>query len=80
MNNPPIRIDEHFGIRVPVGQVIVPDSTIDWEGTGTVPGVKVPAPLAVKTAHLLALDKILATTPPGSRHDALERTRQLDRP
>jgi C-terminal processing protease CtpA/Prc len=72
-----IRIDEHFGIRVPVGQVIVPNSTIDWEGTGIEPDVKVPARLAVKAAHLLALDKILAASPPGSRHDALERTRQV---
>jgi hypothetical protein len=69
------RIDSHFGILVPTGRVTTPHAKGDWEGTGIEPDVKVQSGLAVKTANLLALDRILATTPSGPHRDFLERTR-----
>lgn len=41
------------------GRAINPVSKTNWEGTGVKPDVEVPADLALKTAHLTALNKAL---------------------
>jgi hypothetical protein len=53
------RINEHFAAFIPVGRAINPVSKTNWEGTGVKPDVDVPAPLALKTAHLAAV-RVLA--------------------
>jgi retinol-binding protein 3 len=53
----PVRINDHFMVGVPSGRAINPYSKTDWEGTGVEPDVKVPAERALKTAHLMALEK-----------------------
>jgi retinol-binding protein 3 len=57
----PVRINDHFMVGVPSGRAINPYSKTDWEGTGVEPDVKVPAERALKTAHLMALEKQLPT-------------------
>ncbi len=52
------RISEHFGVFVPSGRAINPITKTNWEGAGVAPDVKVAADLALKTAHLAALQKI----------------------
>lgn len=56
------RINEHFMVWVPRGRSINPISKTNWEGTGVHPDVEVPAPRALKTAHLMALKKITEKT------------------
>ncbi len=53
------RITDHFVMFVPTGRAINPISKTNWEGTGVKPDVEVPADLALKTAHLAALNKAL---------------------
>jgi chorismate mutase len=52
------RIGDHFEVFVPSGRAISPITKTNWEGTGVAPDVAVPADLALKTAHLAALDKV----------------------
>jgi Peptidase family S41/N-terminal domain of Peptidase_S41 in eukaryotic IRBP len=54
----PHRIDDHFFIRIPFGRMISPITKADWEGTGVVPDVKVPAADALDVARKLAAEEI----------------------
>jgi C-terminal processing protease CtpA/Prc len=53
------RINDHFFVNVPSGRAINPVTKTDWEGTGVEPDVKVTADKALKTAHVMALGKLL---------------------
>ena len=55
------RIDAHFMIGVPFANAINPISKTNWEGTGVVPEVKVPASDALSTAQKLAAEKLAAS-------------------
>ena len=48
-------------IGVPFAKAINPISKTNWEGTGVVPDVKVPAPDAISTAQKLAAEKLAAS-------------------
>lgn len=67
------RVSEHFAVFVPSGRAINPVTKTNWEGTGVKPDIRVSAALALKTAHLAALDK-LADRKKGSP-DAAARDR-----
>jgi hypothetical protein len=67
----PVRINDHFLVGVPSGRAINPISKTDWEGTGVEPDVKVPADRALKTAHLMALEKQLPTLTNPELKDAV---------
>jgi C-terminal processing protease CtpA/Prc len=51
------RIDDHFGIGILETRAINPFSSVDWEGTGVEPDVKVAAADALETAKALAENK-----------------------
>ncbi|MCA1592836.1 MAG: S41 family peptidase [Acidobacteria bacterium] len=55
------RISEHFFMFVPMGRAINPITKTNWEGTGVKPDIEVPAEQALRTAHLMALKKLLAS-------------------
>lgn len=55
------RVAEHFAAFIPSGRAINPISRTDWEGTGVEPDVKIDAELALKKAHLLALQGLEGT-------------------
>ncbi|MEU7826101.1 S41 family peptidase [Catellatospora sp. NPDC049133] len=58
-------------ITVPVARSINPITGTNWEGTGVVPDIAVPADQAFPTAYRLALDHVQATTPsPAIRDEA----------
>ena len=54
----PYPLGDGFAIAVPSGRVINPVTKTDWEGTGVVPDVKVPAPDALTEAHHRALTEL----------------------
>jgi hypothetical protein len=59
-------------IGVPSGRPINAVTKGDWEGTGVEPDIKVAADDALKTAHLMALEKQLTALPadaPGLRNE-----------
>ena len=52
------RIDDHFEIGVPSAHPVNPITKKDWEGTGVLPDVAVPAADALTTAEKLAGEKL----------------------
>jgi hypothetical protein len=54
----PYPLSDGFAIGVPFGRPISPVTKTDWEGTGVVPDVKVPAPDALAEAHHRALAEL----------------------
>ena len=51
-------LNDGFAIWVPWGRPINPVTKTNWEGTGVVPDVKVPAPDALAEAHHRALTEL----------------------
>ena len=70
------QINEHFEVAVPDGYPINPITGTNWEGTGVTPDIEVPADLALETAHLTALEKLLQTNTDdlltGELHESIE--------
>lgn len=54
-----VRLGDHFMLSVPIGRAINPITKTNWEGVGVKPDVAVSQELALKTAHSLALKKIM---------------------
>jgi C-terminal processing protease CtpA/Prc len=52
------RIADHFLVFVPSGRAINPISKTNWEGTGVKPDIETPGDLALKTAHVAALERL----------------------
>jgi retinol-binding protein 3 len=77
------RINDHFGVFLPVGRAINPITKTNWEGTGVTPDVACPSDHALKTAHIAAMRKVLGTVQDPDRkasiQGALESTqKELD--
>ena len=56
------RLAEHFGAFIPTGRAINPITKTNWEGVGVKPDIEVPADQALKTAHLMAVQKAAGKT------------------
>jgi hypothetical protein len=54
-------VNDLFTLSLPFGRAINPVSKSNWEGTGVIPHVKVPADSAFNAAYLMALDTLLTT-------------------
>jgi C-terminal processing protease CtpA/Prc len=67
------RVSEHFGVWVPSGRAVNPVTGTNWEGTGVRPDVPVAASDALRTAHLRALERLLADERDPERRAVLER-------
>ena len=67
-----VRLNEHFGVFVPIGRAISPITKTNWEGTGVEPDVKVPKEQALKVAYIAALTKVIEKTPEEGRRKALK--------
>ncbi len=59
------RLGDHLWMFVPKGKAINPITGTNWSETGIIPNVKVPAELALLTAHLGALNRLFETQPNG---------------
>jgi hypothetical protein len=66
------RLSDHFAAFVPTGRAINPITKTNWEGTGVEPDVKVPKEQALKTAYIMALNKIVAATKDDDRKQAVK--------
>ncbi|MBX7218520.1 MAG: S41 family peptidase [Blastocatellia bacterium] len=68
-----VRLSEHFQMFVPTGRAINPISKTNWEGTGVKPDIEVPSDLALKTAHLEALKKVIEQNKDEELNEPLQR-------
>lgn len=66
------RINEHFGVFIPVGRAVNPITKTNWEGTGVEPDIKVPKEQALKTAYLMSLNKTYEKTKDEQLKNALK--------
>jgi retinol-binding protein 3 len=66
------QIDPHFAVMVPVGNATSITTGSNWEGTGITPDVAVPGETATRTAHRMALEKLLETTPAGGHAEYIK--------
>lgn len=61
------QIDEHFGVFVPTARVVHAATGTNWDADGIAPDHAVVAADAKKTAHRLALEKLIASKGTGER-------------
>ncbi|MGQ0719975.1 MAG: S41 family peptidase [Candidatus Eiseniibacteriota bacterium] len=71
------RVDDHFGVQVPIARAINPRTGSNWEGVGVKPDIEVPMDAALRTAHLAALRGMLDAGADEGRVDDIRRA--LDR-
>jgi hypothetical protein len=69
----PYKVSEHFAIGVPFARAISPVTKTNWEGTGVMPDIAVPADAALDKAYRLALQALLDTTSDPQRKEAIKR-------
>ncbi|MBD2257576.1 S41 family peptidase [Pseudanabaena sp. FACHB-2040] len=74
------RLHDHFWVFIPNGRAINPITGTNWNGTGVIPDVKVPAELAPKTAHLIVLTQLLeGVQEPAFRRELEEALQTAER-
>jgi C-terminal processing protease CtpA/Prc len=61
-----------FRASIPTARARNPITQTNWEGTGVTPHIEVPADAALKTAHRLALKKLLEKRASGKEAKALQ--------
>ncbi|HEU4928566.1 MAG TPA: S41 family peptidase [Candidatus Krumholzibacteria bacterium] len=66
------QINPHFAVMVPFGNATSPVTKSNWEGTGVIPDVAAAGDVAVRTAHRLALEKLLDSTTDARHADYLK--------
>ncbi len=54
-----VHLNQHFDVFIPSGRPLNPVSGTNWEGTGVVPDIAVPASDAFKVAQILALKHVI---------------------
>jgi hypothetical protein len=67
------RVNDHFAVIVPFARAINPITKTNWEGTGVKPDVETSADAALKTAHGMALQKLLEKVTDDREKEALQR-------
>jgi C-terminal processing protease CtpA/Prc len=67
------RVSDNFGVWVPSGRAVNPVTGTDWEGVGVRPDVPVAAKNALQTAHLRALERLVASERNPERKRMLQR-------
>ena len=74
------RLHDHFWVFIPNGRAINPVTGTNWNGTGVIPDVKVPAELAPKTAHVIALSQLFESAQePSFRRELGEALQRAER-
>ena len=71
------RINDHFGIGVPMARSINPITKTNWEGTGIKPDIEVAADRALTVAHLEALKRLAAKNTEPARADMYKQAQAM---
>lgn len=74
-----VRLSEHFGMFVPTGRAINPITKANWEGTGVKPDIEVAADMALNTAQLTALKKLIGKADERFKGDFQRRIEELQK-
>ena len=72
----PVRLSNHFAAFISHGRAVNPITKTNWEGVGVEPDVKTSADDALKTAHVSALNNLIAKETDPDRKPSLERALQ----
>ncbi len=64
-----VSVDKNFVMFIPLGRAINPITETNWEGVGVIPHIKVSKEEALNTAHLEALNGLLAIADDGEKKD-----------
>ena len=72
-----VRLNANFAAFIADGRAVNPVSKTNWEGVGVKPDVAVPADDALKTAHVSAIEGLLAKTTDPARKAALGRALEM---
>jgi C-terminal processing protease CtpA/Prc len=67
-----VRLNDNFGMFLPVGRAINPITKTNWEGRGVAPDVACPADQALKVAHIAAMKKAAAACADPDRKANIE--------
>jgi hypothetical protein len=67
------RVTDNFGVWVPSGRAVNPVTGTNWEGVGVRPDVPVETKDALRTAHLRALEQLVASERDPERKRMLQR-------
>lgn len=70
-------LNDYFTMSLPFARAINPVSKSNWEGTGVVPHIKVPADSAFNAAYLMALDTLIGSALNDMDRAELKGIRQL---
>jgi hypothetical protein len=74
-----VPLGEHFLVFIPTGRAINPITETNWEGVGVKPDVAVPADQALKTAHDLAIQRLLEKTKDPRTRQFIEMDLERDK-
>jgi hypothetical protein len=66
-------VTDRFGVWVPAGRAVNPVTGTNWEGVGVRPDVPVETKEALRTAHLRALERLIAGERDAERKRVLQR-------
>lgn len=66
------RLNDHYGLMLPIGMAINPTTGTNWEGVGVQPDVAIDPDRALDQARLLALEAIAARAKDAERRAELE--------
>lgn len=68
-----VRLSDNFTLSVPIGRAINPITKTNWEGVGVKPDVEVSQEQALKTAHAMALKKVMEASTDEEQKTALRK-------
>ena len=72
----PLRLSDHLVFYIPIGRAVNPVTRTNWEGVGVEPDVEVDPTEALRRAHAMALETLIAKAPNHRRNR--ERRSALD--
>jgi len=74
----PVDLDDHFAVVIPSIQINSPLTRGNWEGIGVKPDVSVASEVALKTAHLKALENLFKDNEPDAETKSIIKSLQRE--
>jgi hypothetical protein len=73
------RISDHYAVIVPTAQAVNPHTKSNWEGTGVVPELAIPAGDALRTAQIRILERLIQDGNADLREERVRRKEALEK-